>query len=596
MKRRWLIAPPDSALQQQLADALHVSPALAQVLINRGHRTAESAARFLKPRLADLGDPFLLPDMKAAVARVFAAIERREKIVIFGDYDVDGVTATAQLCQLLRALGAEVGCYLPNRMEEGYGLSQGAVEACVAAQQPKLLIAVDCGTTAAAQIEWLASQGVEVIILDHHEIPEGSKPPRCVALVNPKCSPPLRGGVDNNIPATESRATNPHHHLASAGLAFKFCHALLKEGRNRNLPAASAVDLKQWLDLAAIGTIADIVPLVGENRLIAAAGLPQITATRRVGLRALLEVAQIQPPVTPYHVGFGIGPRLNAAGRLQDAEKALELLLSDDRTKSLELARWLDGNNRERQAIEKQIAEEATKRTAQEFHAHHDFVIVQADAAWHIGVVGIVASRVLRTFYRPTIIIGGAPAEATGDGWRGSGRSIEGYDITAGLAHCRKLLLRFGGHEMAAGLSVMPENVPKLREALNEHARQTIPAEALVPAWRLDAELSFGELSEELVEELSQIEPTGQENPKPLFCARGVRIRNEPRVVGKTGEHLKLWLTDGRNSFDAIGFGMGKREFKAGDAVDIVFAPEINEYEGRRSVQLKLQDVQGSET
>ena len=579
MKRRWLIAPPDSALQRQLSDALHISPALAQVLINRGHRTLESAARFLKPRLADLSDPFLLPDMKPAVARVFAAIERREKIVIFGDYDVDGVTATAQLCQLLRALGAEVGCYLPNRMEEGYGLSQGAMEACVAAQQPKLLIAVDCGTTAAAQIEWLASRGVETIVLDHHEMPEGSKPPRCVALVNPK-----REGSET-----------PWHHLASAGLAFKFGHALLKEGRNQNLPAASAVDLKQWLDLAAIGTIADIVPLVGENRLIAAAGLPQIAATQRVGLRALLDVAQIRPPVTPYHVGFGIGPRLNAAGRLQDAEKALELLLSDDRAKSLELARWLDGNNRERQAIEKQIAEEATKRTAQDFHAHRDYVIVQADAAWHIGVVGIVASRVLRTFYRPTIIIGGAPPEATGDGWRGSGRSIEGYDITAGLALCRELLLRFGGHEMAAGLSVAPENVAKLREALNEHARQAIPAEALVPAWRLDAELSFGELNEELVEELSQIEPTGQENPKPLFCARGVRIRNEPRVVGKTGEHLKLWLTDGRNSFDAIGFGMGKREFKAGDVVDIVFAPEINEYEGRRSVQLKLQDVQAAE-
>jgi single-stranded-DNA-specific exonuclease len=579
MKRRWLIAPPDSALQQQLADALHISTALAQVLINRGHRTPEAAARFLKPRLADLGDPFLLPDMKPAIVRVFAAIERREKIVIFGDYDVDGVTATAQLCQLLRALGAEVGCYLPNRMEEGYGLSQGAMEACVAAHQPKLLIAVDCGTTAAAQIEWLASQGVEAIVLDHHEMPEGSKLPRCVALVNPK---------------REANET-PWHHLASAGLAFKFCHALLKEGRSQNLPAAAAVDLKQWLDLAAIGTIADIVPLVGENRLIAAAGLPQIATTRRVGLRALLDVAQIRPPVTPYHVGFGIGPRLNAAGRLQDAEKALELLLSDDRAKSLELARWLDGNNRERQAVEKQIAEEATKRTAQDFHAHSDYVIVQADPAWHIGVVGIVASRVLRTFYRPTIIIGGAPPEATGGGWRGSGRSIEGYDITAGLAHCRELLLRFGGHEMAAGLSVTPENVAKLREALNEHARQTISAEALVPAWRLDAELSLGELNEELVEELSKIEPTGQENPKPLFCARGVRIRNEPRVVGKTGEHLKLWLTDGGNSFDAIGFGMGKREFKAGDAVDIVFAPEINEYEGRRSVQLKLQDVQIAE-
>jgi single-stranded-DNA-specific exonuclease len=236
---------------------------------------------------------------------------------------------------------------------------------------------------------------------------------------------------------------------------------------------------------------------------------------------------------------------------------------------------------------------------AKDFHAHHDYVIVEADAAWHIGVVGIVASRVLRAFYRPTIIIGGAPPEANAEGWRGSGRSIEGYDITAGLAQCRDLLLRFGGHEMAAGLSIKPDNVARLRTALNEHARQVIPADALVPAWRLDAELPLSELNEKLVEELALIEPTGQENPRPLFCARDVRLRGEPRVVGKEGDHLKLWLTDGRDSFDAIGFGMGralKDKLKAGDAVNIVFQPELNEYEGRRSVQLKLQDVQTGDT
>jgi single-stranded-DNA-specific exonuclease len=231
-----------------------------------------------------------------------------------------------------------------------------------------------------------------------------------------------------------------------------------------------------------------------------------------------------------------------------------------------------------------------------DFHAHHDYVIVQADESWHIGVVGIVASRVLRTFYRPTIIIGGAPPEATGDGWRGSGRSIEGYDITAGLAHCRDLLLRFGGHEMAAGLSIKPENVTKLREALNEHAKRMIPPEKLTPAWRLDAELPLNKITEQFIEDLAQIEPTGQENPKPLFCARGVRVKIEPKVVGKAGEHLKLWLTDGEASVDAIGFGMGNKEFNAGDALDIVFVPELNEYQGQRRVQLKLQDAQKSDS
>ncbi|MBI5396179.1 MAG: single-stranded-DNA-specific exonuclease RecJ [Verrucomicrobia bacterium] len=580
MKRRWLIAPPEPELQKQLADALRISPALAQVLINRGHRTEEAAERFLKPRLRDLSDPFLLPDMRPAVERVLAAIERREKIAIFGDYDVDGVTATAQLQQVLAALGADTGCYLPNRMDEGYGLSQTAVEACVAKLKPKLLIAVDCGTTAVSQVEWLTAQGVDVIVLDHHEVPEGAKPPRCVAVVNPK----LQAGE------------TPSRWLASAGLAFKFGHALLKEARARNLAGATAFELKDALDLAAIGTIADIVPLVGENRLIAASGLPLIAETKRTGLRALLEVAKIKLPITPYHVGFGIGPRLNAAGRLQTAEQALELLLTSDPRRAAEMARSLDTNNRERQTIEKQIAEEAQHRVGQDFHAHHDYVIVQADESWHIGVVGIVASRVLRTFYRPTIIIGGAPPEATGDGWRGSGRSIEGYDITAGLASCRELLLHFGGHEMAAGLSIKPENVAKLREALNEHAKQVIPAEKLTPAWRLDAELPLNEITEQFIEDLAQIEPTGQENPRPLFCARGVRVKIEPRVVGKSGEHLKLWLTDGEVSVDAIGFGMGNKEFNAGDALDIVFVPELNEYQGRRSVQLKLQEAHVSET
>jgi single-stranded-DNA-specific exonuclease len=580
MKRRWLIPAPDPALQQSLASALDISPALAQILINRGQRTPEAAERFLKPRLRDLGDPFLLPDMRPAIERVLAAIGRHEKIAIFGDYDVDGVTATAQLEQLLTALGADVGCYLPNRMDEGYGLSQSAVEACVAKFRPQLLIAVDCGTTAVSQVEWLATQGVDAVVLDHHEIPEGAKPPRCVAVVNPK----LQTGEMS------------WRWLASAGLAFKFSHALLKEARCRNLPGAADFDLKNALDLAAIGTIADIVPLAGENRLIAAAGLPLIGKTQRAGLRALLEVAQIKPPLTPYHVGFGIGPRLNAAGRLQTAEQALELLLTRDAQRAAELARHLDANNRERQAIEKAIAEEAAHEAGKDFHAHRDYVLVLANANWHIGVVGIVASRVLRTFYRPTIIIGGTPAEATGDGWRGSGRSIEGYDITAGLASCRDLLLRFGGHEMAAGLSIRPENVDKLRAALNEHAHRTIPEDKLVPAWRLDAELPLSEINEQLVRELDLIEPTGQDNPRPLFGSRRVNIRVAPRVVGKEGEHLKLWLTDGRTSFDAIGFGMGKRQFQAGDAVDIVFAPELNVYQGQRRVQLKLQDAQRSET
>ncbi len=580
VKRRWLISPPEPKLQKQLADALRISPAIAQALINRGHRTPEAAERFLKPRLRDLGDPFLLPDMRPAVERVLAAIERREKIAIFGDYDVDGVTATAQLQQLLAALAADIGCYLPNRMDEGYGLSQAAVEACAAKFQPKLLIAVDCGTTAVSQVEWLKAQGVDVIVLDHHEVPEGAKPPRCVAVVNPKLQPD----------------DTPWRWLASAGLAFKFGHALLKEARARNLAGAADFDLKTALDLAAIGTIADIVPLVGENRLIAATGLPLIAETKRIGLRALLEVAKIKPPINPYHVGFGIGPRLNAAGRLQTAGQALELLLTSDAKLAAEMARSLDANNRERQAIEKQIAEEAQHRVGKDFHAHRDYVIVQADESWHIGVVGIVASRVLRTFYRPTIIVGGAPPDATGDGWRGSGRGIEGYDITAGLAHCRDLLLRFGGHEMAAGLSIKPENVTKLREALNEHAKRMIPAEKLTPAWRLDAELPLNEITEQFIEDLVLIEPTGQENPKPLFCARGVRVKIEPKVVGKAGEHLKLWLTDGEVSVDAIGFGMGNKEFNAGDALDIVFAPELNEYQGQRRVQLKLQDAQKSDS
>ncbi|MCX8090406.1 MAG: DHHA1 domain-containing protein, partial [Verrucomicrobiae bacterium] len=567
-----------------LAARLRISPLLAQCLLNRGLDEPSAIERFLEPRLRHLSDPFLLPNMRAAVERLLRARERQEPLVIFGDYDVDGVTATALLLEVLGRLGWRAEFYLPHRMDEGYGLSRDAAENCLNKFPVTLLLAVDCGSTATETIAWLRARGVDVIVLDHHQVSD--PPPAAVALVNPQLGG--RGsrveGREPGLGASGPLDARPATELCSVGLAFKLAHALLKRGRELGLPGAADFDLKPLLDLVALGTIADIVPLTGENRIFAATGLARLNTTTRPGLLALKRVAQCPPDIGPYEVGFQLAPRLNAAGRLETAETALALLRAPDEASALPLAETLDAHNRERQKIERTIVEEVLGAVRARFNPQTDFVIVEGRLLWHIGVVGIVASRVVQEFWRPALIVGGDGAV-----WRGSGRSIPGFDLAAALRACGDLLVRHGGHAMAAGLSVRPENLDALRARLNELARRALRPEDLQPPLRLDAEVGLEELTVASVEELDRIRPTGAGNPGVQLCARRLRHQRPLQRIGRDRQHVKLWVTDGAVTLEAVWWRAGEEALPVGQ-FDLAFAPEINAFNGRRTVQLRVLD------
>ena len=578
MKFRWTIAPPQPLLAETLAASLKISSLLAQCLITRGLSEPAAIERFLAPRLKNLSDPFLLPNMGAAVERLLLAHERGEPLVIFGDYDVDGVTSTTLLLEVLSRLGWQANAYLPNRMDEGYGLSRDGVENCLNRYPVKLLLAVDCGSTAVETISWLGERGVEVIVLDHHQV--SSPAPKAVALVNPQ----LTETIGNARPTFGQSAIGNFHELCSAGLAFKLAHAILKRGRETGLPGAVDFDLKPLLDLVALGTIADIVPLTGENRILVSAGLEKLSTTRRPGIIALKQVAQSPEKLGTHDVGFQLAPRLNAAGRLETAEESLHLLLAETVDEALPLAQNLDARNRERQKIEKTIVEEATGIVRMKFDAQRDFVIVEAQLLWHIGVVGIVASRVLQEFYRPTLIIGGENGEM-----RGSGRSIAGFDLAAALRECGDLLVRHGGHAMAAGLSVTPEKIDLLRERLNAIARRILQPEDLQPPLRLDAEVGLDELSFDSLAELEKLKPTGQGNPPLQFCSRNLTHKKPLQRIGANKQHVKMWVTDGSVTHEAVWWNAGEGSLPVG-RFDLAFAPSLNEFNGRTTVQLKVLD------
>jgi single-stranded-DNA-specific exonuclease len=570
MKFRWSLAPSQPLLAGQLASQLKVSPLLAQCLLNRGISEIPIADNFLSPRLKNLADPFLLPNMGRAVERLFRAREQNESLVIYGDYDVDGVTSTALLMEVLRPLGWQVQSYLPNRIAEGYGLSADGVENCLkkfsgASHAKMLLLAVDCGSTAVETIKTLRERGVDVIVLDHHQVSD--PPPEAVALVNPQLAQNFR-------------------ELCSVGLAFKLAHAVLKHGREMNLPGAAEFELKPLLDLVALGTIADLVPLTGENRILVSAGLQQLNQSQRPGIVALRKVSKAVEKIGVYEVGFQFAPRLNAAGRLETAESALHLLLAKSLDDALPLAQELDLQNRERQKIEKSIVEEVIATLRAKFDPKNDFAIVEGELLWHIGVVGIVASRVLQEFYRPTIIIGGENGEM-----RGSGRSIAGFDLAAALRECDGLLLRHGGHAMAAGLSILPDQIGPLREKLNELARRTLKPDDLQPSLRLDAGVGLDEINFPMLAELEKMKPCGQGNPAMQFCARNLSHARPLQRMGAQKQHVKMWVGDGTAVHEAVWWNNGESSLPVG-RFDLAFQPQINEFSGKRAIQLKVLDWQ----
>lgn len=567
MKYRWSIQTADNATVCQLTEALKISPLLARCLVNRGSSKPENAVTFLEPRLKNLADPFLLPNMRAAVDRLLVARHNNEPLVIFGDYDVDGVTSTALLVEVLSALGWKVHYYLPNRFDEGYGLSAEATENCLQKHPVKLVLAVDCGSTSNTTIEKLRNNGVDVLVLDHHQV--STPAPNATALVNPQLA------VENEPNFRE---------LCSVGLSFKLAHALLKRLREDNISIATNFDLKNFLDLTALGTIADLVPLTGENRIFASAGLKHLTDTQRSGIIALKTFARCPNTIGAYEVGFQLAPRLNAAGRLETAEDALKLLLANEVGIAAPIASALDSHNRERQSLERTIANEAIAAAKARFNPETDYVIVEARESWHIGVVGIVASRVVQNFHRPTLILGGDSGQ-----FRGSGRSIEGFDLAAGLRECSDLLVRHGGHAMAAGITIDAAKVDLLRARLNEVARAQLKPEQLQPNLRIDAEVTLSDMTMENVNALERLQPTGMGNPGVRFCIRGLSHQQPPQRMGNDNRHVKFRVTDGAKMVEAVWFNCGDAPLLK-VRFDLAFTPQINEFNGRRSVQLKVAD------
>jgi single-stranded-DNA-specific exonuclease len=553
---------------------------MVRLLMRKGFATRDDVQAFLEPRLRSLSDPFLLPNLKPAVERILRAIDAGERIVLFGDYDVDGVTSLALLAEMLRAYGAAPDLFLPLRMEEGYGLSRESVDRCRELHRPQLLIAIDCGTSSIAEIAALTKCGVDVLVLDHHE--PKSELPDCIALVNPKI-----GDADNPVcsPAPTD-ATNPRrhdclrhspfHYLCSVGIVFKLCHALLK---TRPLPD---FDLKRHLDLVALGTVADIVPLHLENRILVRAGARQIAQSRRPGLRKLMEVAAVRPPIASEDIGFRLGPRLNAAGRLHTAEIALRLLLTQDETEATELAQLLDAQNRERQSVEKEIFAAAEKRIAEEFDPATHAAIVVGARDWHPGVLGIVASRIARKYHRPTIIVG---FDADGVG-KGSGRSIEGFSLVEALSRVSDLLEKFGGHEMAAGLTINENNFAAFVESFRRVAREMLSDDHLQARLQIDHELAFSELNLELLRWHEMLQPFGSGNPQPLFVAREVEPTVEPKILHE--KHLVLRLRQ-RGHFQRAIFFDGATEPLPPAPWDIAFQLKPDEYEGVTRLQLQVQ-------
>jgi single-stranded-DNA-specific exonuclease len=562
--------PEREAAAAALVRALQLHPLAARVLAARGHLDPGAAARFLDAPLADLPDPFTMKGMDRAVDRLARALDAGEKIACYGDYDVDGVTSTALLTGFLRAAGGDVVPYVPHRLVEGYGLNADAV-ARLAAQGVKLLVTLDCGITSVEEVRAASAAGVETVVVDHHTVPV--ELPAAVAILNPH----------------QPGCTYPTQDLAAVGVTFALCMALrrrLRElgrfGERRPEP-----NLKDALDLVALGTVADVVPLTGANRTLVRAGLEVLARSRRPGVRALKRVAGIADgqPVTAGQVGFRLGPRINAAGRLDDAGRGVRLLLATEEDAARALAEELDRENQSRQEIERHILAEAIQDAEARVAAGARGLVLARDG-WHAGVVGIVASRIVERFHRPAVLV----ALEDGAG-KGSGRSIEGFHLYDALAACAQHLSRFGGHRHAAGLTVTRAALEPFRAAFEAHAAARLSDEDLQARCRIDGWVDDGDLTDRAASDLEKLAPYGAGHPEPVFALRRTAVRG--RTVGAAGAHLKLTL--GARGLDAIGFGMGDRApLCAAGPVDAAFCLGFDEWDGTRRLQLKLKDLRSA--
>lgn len=561
--KRWIEKEHDLDLVRAFADETGVPPLVAALLIARGHGDAVSAERFLNPSFEHLHDPRLLKDMDKAVRRILQAVENNEKILIWGDYDVDGTTGTVVLRKALEMIGGETGFHVPHRFTEGYGLNIPALENAKR-EGFTLVITVDCGSTSFEPIAWAKEHGLDVIVTDHH-LTKDEGLPDAFAVVNPN----------------RTDCDYPDKNLAGVGVAFKLAHALLRErGKEAAVP--------HFLKVVAIGTIADVMKLTGENRAIVAVGLTDLPSTVNYGLKALIEVADCRDEMTSYDIGFRVAPRINAAGRMDAARHVVELFESADFGGARKLAEYLNRKNIERQKLQKEITEKAMMSVLENGDSEARFVVAHGKD-WHRGVIGLAASKIAEKLHRPTIVI------SVEDGMgHGSARSISDYHLLKGLDTCANLFETYGGHAAAAGMRIKPENIGELSERLNVHATENISEESLVPEVRIDAPVSSATLTLELTEELKRLEPYGQGNPKPVFATPGLTLSDDPFVMKE--KHLKLKLRDREGKqFEVVWWDGVERssglELAVGNTYELAHTPEPNTWRGTTRLQLNLKDI-----
>ena len=571
-QKRWQVRPADpERLRQLKAGSSSVSPLVARLLVNRGLDTPQKVAAFLDPSLrAGLRSPLLFPDMQRAARRVLRARAQAEPVCIYGDYDVDGVTGSSQLMLFLRELGMRPDLYIPHRTREGYGLNAAAIRR-LAEGGTRLLITADCGASAHAEVELAQRLGIDVIICDHHHVPD-QRPP-AYAVLNP---------MDKGCPFSFSG-------LAATGVVFYLLMGIRMAMREQGETALP--DVRNYLDLVCLGTVADVVPLVEENRVFVSYGLQRIADAQRPGIRALKEVSG-EAEVSSSYIGFRLGPRINAGGRLAEAQKAVELLTTADMGRARVLAADLDQENRARQGIEQQILEQAVRMAEGLPDLAQRKSLVLASPDWHPGVIGIVASRLVERFSRPTVMIA-----VDGQTGKGSGRSPKVFHLYEGLLACANLLDGYGGHRQAAGLSIRADRVAAFAERFETVVQQRVSAEELVPIIEIDDEFDVAALSATTLDEIRQLEPYGQGNPEPVFWTRGAEVVSR-RVVGadptrgKAG-HLKLVLrsAQGGEPVDAIGFGLGRVSLERGARIDVVYTPTLHVWNGASGLQLRVRDL-----
>jgi single-stranded-DNA-specific exonuclease len=587
-KKQWVIRSTDAGCTQ-LANALKISTLLARLLINRDITDIQQANGFLRPKLTELIEPATMPGIKPALERLKRAVTNKEKITIYGDYDVDGITGVAILWQVLRLLGADVDYYIPHRIDEGYGLNEEAVRTLSGAGT-RLLVTVDCGVTALDSAKLAHEIGLDLIITDHHQFDD--ELPHADAIVHP--------ALEQSYPNQDS---------AGAMVAFKLAWAIA--GEFASGPKLQP-DLRAFMinatSLAAIGTVADIVDLRGENRVITSFGLKSLPDCKLCGIQALIESAGlIGHKLDSFHIGFRLAPMLNAAGRMGHARLAVELLTSESRVRAMQIAEYLKEQNTQRQKCERKIFKQACEMIVQRDLNHPDHKsIVLASEDWHIGVIGIVASRLVDKFYRPTIMIGlPSSQKAQNNGLaeieaaemniaQGSARSIPGFCMISGLRACTEHLHRFGGHKMAAGITIETEKIDRFTDDFEAYAKQNLSHHDMAFKLHIDAVVPLSQFRPETVSELQMLGPFGEGNPEPVFATKGLRLASPPKRVGIGGEHLQLIVTDNTATMRCIGFGFGRLEKKMleHEFFNAAYQPQFNTYNGNTNVELVLADIQ----